>query len=224
MGPAEKVARKFASQQLISLVEGKQTGDVFHGYEDYEDAWKGTRKDLAGYVKACERWAPLYRRIADALMTPKIADNADLMEARVRAIHEAEELCTKLMHQTKVLDHELKSLVVPETTPDEQLPMMVTELPSYAESVATAQRIDEIYAQWVAEDDDGYVDTGLEEYLLDGKLRTRLDNGALPSNLYERVDLLTIAFGYLQGVLSPDTIREYNVEYETSEEGGLDAA
>jgi len=218
MGPAEKVARKFASQQLVSLVESKQTGDVYRGYEDYEDAWKGTRKDLAGYAKACERWAPLYRRVADALMTPKIADNADLMDARVREIHEAELLCAKLLHQTKVLDQELKELEIPDGLPDEQLPLMVTELPSYAPSVATASSIDAIHQQWAAEDEHGYVDTSLEEYLLDGKLRSRLERGALPSSLNDVADLTTIAFGYLQGVLSPETIREYAVEYE-SEEG-----
>jgi hypothetical protein len=215
MGPAEKVARRFASQQLVTLVESKETGDIYRGYEDYEDAWKGTRKELAGYAKACERWAPLYRRISDAIMTPKIADYADLMDARVREIHEAELLCAKLVHQAKVLDQELKALEIPDETPDEQLTAMVTELPSYAPSVSTASSIEAIHRQWAAEDEHGYFDTSLEEYLFDGKLRSRLSRGALPSSLNDVVDLKTIAFGYLQGVLSPDTIREYAIEYDS---------
>lgn len=199
---------------MVSYVEAKPTNDAFYGYEDHENYWKDCRTDLAKYVKACERWSPVYRRISTVLRTPKISDYADLMDLRVKEIQEAVQLMEKLMVRTKDLDSQLKELEIAEDAEDDQLAVLVSGLPAFIESAVVAAKIEQIYEQWDHEDADGYFDTSLEEYFYDGKLRTQLDNGAIPSSLVELADLVTAAFGYLQGVLSPDTIREYADEVE----------
>lgn len=210
---ADRVARRFASQQTVNLVRDRQTWETFYGYEDYTASWRDAKRGLAKYCRALETWAPIYRRIASALMTPQITDYADLMSARVREVNEALPLGERLMQEARQLDRALLELAIPDKATDEQLQELVTSLPAYHEALETALKLEATYERWAAEDRGRLIDTSLEDYVLAGagKLQTRLDHGAIPHAINDDVDLATVAFGYLQGMLDPETIAEYKL-------------
>lgn len=203
MRVAERVRQRFASAQLIEHVRSRNTSDSFAGAADLLDFWREGRKELQKYAKVMERWAPLYRRIGEALETPNIVDMADFMDARKGEIAEATALCDTLTTQATKLDAILTKQY-PEGVAIDELREPLAAMPEFAQAVATADKIWQIFETWVHEDVEGYLDTSLEEYLHEGKLATRLANGEIPPELYELADLPTVAFGFLSYIVDSD--------------------
>jgi len=125
-------------------------------------------RNVKGYKTKCAYLAQIYRKLAEPLETPEIAEYADLMDQRVKDV---DQLISMLQGSEKLIAKAEKEFdqLIEDIAKGKKLRggyiEAVYDLPSMRAILALANEADNLQSRLDTEDNEGSIDWTLEEYL-----------------------------------------------------------
>ena len=139
---------------------------------DVGDAKSGLTSDLKflnKYVAKCKYLVPIYRSLAEALITAQIGKNADAVEIRISKVERLIGLLTKAHSLLDSVDHDWESLMDRiaryEVKLTHGLIEAVQDMPSMVRFRTLAQEVGDLEDEISKEDDKYPIDWYLEDYI-----------------------------------------------------------
>ena len=140
-----------------------------YGSHDAQQAVGVVQEDLKGcakYVAQCEALAPLYKRLANGLETPRIGTYAQRIEQRAKNVQLVEKALRATLPDYPLLEDQLEALCKEKGEAGQTVSSAdVENLPAFDRLVKLAQELKVLNAQIESEDDDLWIDWDLGDYL-----------------------------------------------------------
>lgn len=187
-----------------------ETGDRYN-IDDVHSMLSDDLKALRDYSHKCKTLSDIYKKLAGPLMTPEIGTFAQHLEERVKEVGQIEALLKEAIPGCNKLEKEYHAFVDHWAANEEGMPSMpnsVQHLASFSHVADLAKKAMGIEDKIFEQDEDGYIDWTLEDFIGSGSKVLEVIESKSPDALQDTLSGSgsSVLQGYLADLADESTL------------------